>query len=75
MSSQEPAFRIVRGTPTAEEVAALVGALFTRTRPASPAGPPAASAWVRSSRPGAVAASGMPARRGADAWRTSGRPV
>ncbi|WP_121157161.1 acyl-CoA carboxylase subunit epsilon [Micromonospora pisi] len=74
MPDQEPAFRVVRGTPTAEELAALVGAIMLRPRPAAPDRPDTGSAWVRRSRPGAVSASGLPARPGVDAWRWSGLP-
>ncbi|MEH1125958.1 acyl-CoA carboxylase subunit epsilon [Micromonospora sp. CPCC 206061] len=51
MSESEPLFRVVRGTPTAEELAALVGAVLSRSRTAVPA-PPAVSQWARSARPG-----------------------
>jgi hypothetical protein len=59
-------FRIVRGTPTAEEVAALVGALLPRLRPA-PAAPtrPARSQWRMSALPGARPAS----------WKASALPI
>lgn len=62
MPEPEPIIRITRGTPTAEELAALVGALLLRRRP-EPAQTPAAKAsrWARSARPGA----------GASGWRTS----
>lgn len=63
----EDAFlRILRGTPTAEEVAALVGALLPRLRPAPP-DPPAAgrSRWRESALPGARPAS----------WKASGLPL
>ena len=35
MSAEEPLFRVVRGVPTAEELAALVGAIIVRSRPAA----------------------------------------
>ena len=35
MSAEEPLFRVVRGSPTAEELAALVGAIVVRSRPAA----------------------------------------
>ncbi|WP_308429406.1 acyl-CoA carboxylase subunit epsilon [Dactylosporangium sucinum] len=50
--SEEPLFKVVRGTPTAEEVAAIVGALFSLT-PAAPPARPARSRWRESARPGA----------------------
>ncbi|WP_307243094.1 acyl-CoA carboxylase subunit epsilon [Catenuloplanes indicus] len=46
-----PDLRILRGTPTPEEIAALVGALRALTRPQPHAAPSAASAWRRSARP------------------------
>ncbi|MCI4067126.1 acyl-CoA carboxylase subunit epsilon, partial [Micromonospora sp. R77] len=39
MSAEEPLFRVVRGVPTAEELAALVGAIVVRTRPAAAPAP------------------------------------
>jgi hypothetical protein len=74
MAEQEPVFRVVRGTPTAEELAALVGAIMTRTRPTAPARPAAMSSWARSARPGAVPASGVPGRPSVDGWRFSALP-
>lgn len=67
MSAEEPLFRVVRGTPTAEEVAALVGAIFSRSQPE--AAPPApVSAWARSARPAPALLAGR------NAWRLSGLP-
>ncbi|TYB91969.1 acyl-CoA carboxylase subunit epsilon [Micromonospora sp. WP24] len=68
MSAEEPLLRVVRGVPTAEELAALVGAVVTRSRPAAAPAPAAASAWARSGRPtiGVTAGPG--------AWRASGLP-
>ncbi|MGW5559107.1 acyl-CoA carboxylase subunit epsilon [Micromonospora sp. NPDC003944] len=63
MSAEEPLFRVVRGVPTAEELAALVGAIIIRSRPAAAPAPATTSAWARSSRPGTS--------RG---WRASGLP-
>ncbi|WP_234587403.1 acyl-CoA carboxylase subunit epsilon [Micromonospora sp. MH99] len=63
MSAEEPLFRVVRGVPTAEELAALVGAVIARSRPAATPAPAATSAWARS---------GRPARP--DTWRASGLP-
>ncbi|WSN15041.1 acyl-CoA carboxylase subunit epsilon [Micromonospora sp. NBC_01699] len=74
MPDREPAFRVVRGTPTAEEIAALVGAILLRPRPAAPARRSGGSPWVRASRPGTVSASGLPTRPAIDAWRLSGLP-
>jgi hypothetical protein len=50
--SEQPFVRIVRGTPTAEELAALVGALLVRSGTAEEA-KPAPSRWASSARPGA----------------------
>ncbi|MDG4833321.1 acyl-CoA carboxylase subunit epsilon [Solwaraspora sp. WMMD1047] len=69
-AEQEPVFRVVRGVPTAQELAALVGVLGTR-RPTARTAPPAVSTWARSARPGW---SRMPARACPDAWRSSGLP-
>ncbi|MET8280094.1 acyl-CoA carboxylase subunit epsilon [Micromonospora sp. NPDC005174] len=63
MSAEEPLFRVVRGVPTADELAALVGAVLVRSRPAAAAAPATVSAWARS---------GRPARH--DTWRASGLP-
>ncbi|MFI6821841.1 acyl-CoA carboxylase subunit epsilon [Micromonospora sp. NPDC050187] len=69
MSADEPQFRVVRGVPTAEELAALVGAFLVRSRPAPAPTPTAPSTWARSSRP----ATATPVA-GPGAWRTSGLP-
>jgi hypothetical protein len=58
--------RIVRGIPTDEELAALVGVL--RVLPAgAPAAPAPVRRWARSARPG-------PPERGPAAWRASALP-
>ncbi|MEV1332770.1 acyl-CoA carboxylase epsilon subunit [Micromonospora costi] len=67
MSAEEPLLRVVRGIPTAEELAALVGAIVVRSRPTAAPAPAARSAWARSGRPAGVAA-------GPGAWRASGLP-
>lgn len=69
MSAEEPMFRVVRGVPTAEELAALVGAIVVRTRPVAAAAPPAVSRWARSARP-----AGATPAAGPGAWRASGLP-
>ncbi|ATO15031.1 hypothetical protein CO540_15340 [Micromonospora sp. WMMA2032] len=69
MSAEEPMFRIVRGVPTAEELAALVGAIVVRTRPVAVAAPAAVSHWSRSARP-----AGASPLAGPGAWRASGLP-
>jgi len=62
--------RIVRGIPTDEELAAIVGVLYA-ARPVAAAPPPApTSRWTRSARPHAV---GLGAT-GRDSWRTAGLP-
>ncbi|RIV39457.1 acyl-CoA carboxylase subunit epsilon [Micromonospora radicis] len=69
MSEKEPLVRVVRGVPTAEELAALVGVVVARSRPPASPPPAPASAWARSGRPtraGLVSGTG--------AWRTSGLP-
>ncbi|MBG6067943.1 acyl-CoA carboxylase subunit epsilon [Micromonospora ureilytica] len=63
MSAEEPLFRVVRGVPTAEELAALVGAIIVRSRPAATPAPATASAWARSARPG-----------NSRGWRAAGLP-
>jgi hypothetical protein len=66
-------FRVVRGVPTAAELAALVGVLGLR-RPTARSGPPVVSTWARSARPGWSAANGLPARPYPGAWRSSALP-
>jgi hypothetical protein len=63
-----PALRVLRGTPTAEELAALVGVLLRRSGPAAPAAAPARSRWRVSALPG------VPLQAGLGAWRASGLP-
>jgi hypothetical protein len=49
--TEQPLIRIVRGTPTAEELAAVVGVLLLgSSTPESSS--PAPSQWARSARPG-----------------------
>jgi hypothetical protein len=74
MSEEEPLFRVVRGVPTAEELAALVGVIVTRSRPPAPVRSAGTPAWVRLARPGMVSPSGLPGRPGGDAWRISALP-
>ncbi|MFF5226132.1 acyl-CoA carboxylase subunit epsilon [Dactylosporangium sp. NPDC000521] len=50
--TEEPLFKVVRGTPTAEEVAAIVGVLFSRPAAAAVAAAPV-SRWRQSARPAA----------------------
>ncbi len=65
--SEEPLFKVTRGTPTTEELAALVGVLSVRLRPSVSATEPVISHWTRSARPGARS-------YGPGAWRASGLP-
>lgn len=60
-----PSVRIVRGAPTADEVAALVGALLLRPAPPA-AAPPGAGGWSRSARPARAG--------GRTPWRLAARP-
>lgn len=63
--SEAPTFTVVRGTPTAEELAAVIGVLVSvANTPAAPAAAPAVSAWW---------ASGLPVRP--KNWRASGLPA
>ncbi|MFD0741769.1 acyl-CoA carboxylase subunit epsilon [Phytohabitans flavus] len=64
MSEPEPFFRVTRGVPTDEELAALVGAILLRRRPPTTSQTPSGSAWARSARPGG----------GRDGWRGSLAP-
>jgi hypothetical protein len=62
-----PALRVLRGTPTAEELAALVGVLLRRSATPAPAAP-TRSGWRASTLPG------VPRQPGSGAWRASGLP-
>jgi len=64
----QPVIRITRGTPTAEELAALVGVLLSRPV-AVPAPVAAPSRWARSARPRVAG------RPGPGAWRASALPI
>ncbi len=61
-----PLLRVVRGEPTAEELAALIAVLSTRGAPA-PAPPPARSPWGRPVLRGSL-------HTGPGAWRSSSLP-
>jgi hypothetical protein len=81
VADPEPVLRVVRGTPTPEELAALVLVFTLRRGPRSGAPGPGASTsgaagpspWVLSARPG-TAAGDLPAARGPRAWRASAYP-
>jgi hypothetical protein len=63
----QPLMRITGGTPTAEELAALVGVLLSRPVAAPVATAP--SRWARSARPRVAG------RPGPGAWRASALPI
>ena len=70
--SDEPFFRVVSGTPTAEELAAIVGVLWTRRQAAAAAAgaPPSGvprSAWRASTTPRA----GRLSAPGPGAWSSA----
>lgn len=69
----EPLVRVVRGTPTPAELAALVGAFAVRRVPARSTSQDS-SFWVYRSRPGALLPTGLLARPGTGAWRRAGLP-
>ena len=66
----EPLFRVVRGTPTDVELAALSVVLAARTRPVDEPAPArqGPTAWAASARGGRQVG-----RPGPDAWRMSAR--
>ena len=66
--------RIIRGQPTDEELAAIVGVLMLRSAvvPAQRAAP--VSWWTATSRPGYTHPDGRPTRPAPGAWRASGLP-
>ncbi len=63
-STHEPTITVLRGNPSAEEVAALVGALLTRVRHEPAPSTRTRSAWWASGLPG-----------GSRGWRESGLPA
>jgi len=66
--SDAPEFRVVRGTPTPEELAALVGVLWARQQGPDPADVPApTSRW----RAGGLPSEGGLPRPGPGAWRAA----
>jgi hypothetical protein len=70
----DPLLRVVRGTPTAEELAALVGVVVARSRPAAAPQDAVTPPWVLMARPGAVDPRGLPSRPGPGVWRRSALP-
>jgi len=67
-------FRVERGNPTDEEIAALVAVLLRRSASPAESEPPAGSRWAMSARPGYAARDGRPARPGPHGWRASALP-
>jgi Acyl-CoA carboxylase epsilon subunit len=65
--SEEPEFRVVRGTPTPEELAAIVGVLWTRRHAPAGAPAPVTSVWRASAAPRA----GRLPHPGPGAWRAA----
>jgi hypothetical protein len=66
---EEPALRVVKGSPTEEELAALVAAIASRVATGSPDTAERPSSWAaywRSVR--------EPLRHGPTGWRDSARP-
>jgi hypothetical protein len=63
-----PAFRVVRGRPTEEEVAALLVVLTARASVQPPPPAPEVSAWASYAR-----AVGAPSIPGPGAWQASAR--
>ncbi|WP_019634981.1 acyl-CoA carboxylase subunit epsilon [Actinomadura atramentaria] len=73
MSEAEPFLQVVRGDPTAEEVAALVAVLTARAQAAAAArgaAPEPVSRWADRAR---LVRGGAPARPGPGAWRDAAR--
>ena len=66
--TETPSLRVVRGEPTAEELAALVAVLAAR--PAAPPPPRLRSAWADPAR-----RLGLTHRPGPAAWRRSALPA
>jgi hypothetical protein len=66
--------RVVRGIPTDEELAALVGVLLLRGQSTVEEEPVPPSRWVVSARPGYAHRDGRPVRPGARAWQSTALP-
>jgi hypothetical protein len=69
-AAAEPAFRVVKGDPTPEELAALVAVLLLRGTAAAPAPPQPASTWAART---ATLRGRVPWSPGPDGWRASSR--
>jgi hypothetical protein len=68
-SVDTPQLKVVAGSPTAEELAALVTVLAVRSAPSSTEPPPVPSLWRDH-----TLRLGLPPRPGPRAWRASGLP-
>jgi hypothetical protein len=68
--TETPYLRVVRGEPTAEELAALVAVLAARSAVAAPPPPRPRSAWADPAR-----RLGLTHRPGPGAWRRSALPA
>jgi len=68
-AAQPPLLRVLRGEPTADELAALVAVVAARRTVACDPAPTARSAWGHPSR-----AVRPPLRPAPEGWRTSARP-
>jgi hypothetical protein len=70
-----PVLRIVRGTPSDAEIAALTTALVVVSGSEAPAPPAPMSAWADRSAALRHPAGGRPLRPGRHAWRASALPA
>jgi hypothetical protein len=66
--------RVVRGVPTDEELAAIVGVLMSRPVAAEVPHQAAVSRWAASGRPGYARPDGRPTQLGPHAWRHAALP-
>jgi Acyl-CoA carboxylase epsilon subunit len=66
--------RILRGVPTDEELAAIVGVLMLRRVVVAVPRQPSVSRWASSGRPGYARPDGRPTQLGPNAWRRSALP-
>ena len=67
-------FRIVRGVPTDEELAAIVGVLLLRAAAPPVPEPESSNVWLSSARPAYAHPDGRPSRPGRSAWKASALP-
>nr|MDT0657952.1 acyl-CoA carboxylase epsilon subunit [Micromonospora sp. DSM 115978] len=73
-AEREPVFCVVRGVPTVEELAALVGAFAAGRRQPAGRNAPVTTFWAQAARPGTLSPGGIPTRPASGAWRRSGLP-